>query len=272
MNTRAFTLALIISIFAMFMVYTYIEDRENVLVEKYGKPVTVVVAKVDIKELELIDDSKVTVKSVPQTFAAPGHFKTMKDLDDGLIATVPILKGEQVTKPRVTFPGMRTGLAHTVSNGKRAVAITITEKQAVSKLLKPGDKVDIIAAIDYSAGRKDMQKVMTILQDVHVLSTGMNMTNNIPLIGMKTPKVIRKMNLSTYSQYNTVTMELDPYQVQKLVFLLTFTGIPPYLSLRAKSDNKVVRIKPTKIFDLLGEDASEAKAFFSDKYSKKGAR
>jgi pilus assembly protein CpaB len=272
MNTRAFTLALIISIFAMFMVYTYIEDRENVLVEKYGKPVTVVVAKVNIKELELIDDSKVTVKSVPQTFAAPGHFRKVKDLEDGMIATVPILKGEQITKPRVSFPGFKTGLARTVSAGKRAIAITITEKQAVSKLLKPGDRVDVLAAIDYSAGRKDMQKVMTILQDVLVLSTGMNMTNSIPLIGIKTPKVIRKMNLSTYSQYNTVTMELDPYQVQKLVFLLTFTGIPPYLSLRNSSDNKVVRIKSTRIFDLLGEDASEAKAFFSDKYSKKGAR
>ena len=145
MNTRAFTLALIISIFAMFMVYTYIEDRENVLVEKYGKEVTVVVAKVNIKELELLDDSKVTVKSVPQTFAAPGHFRKVKDLEDGMIATVPILKGEQIAKPRVSFPGFKTGLARTVSAGKRAIAITITEKQAVSKLLKPGDRVDVLA-------------------------------------------------------------------------------------------------------------------------------
>jgi pilus assembly protein CpaB len=271
MNTRAFTLALIISAFAMMMVYTYIEDQQSSIIKKYGKKITVVVAKVNIKELELIDDSKISVKTIPQSFAAPGHFKEMKQLEN-TIATTPILKGEQITKPRITFPGQKTGLARQVSMGKRAIAITITEKQAVSKLIKPGDRVDILAAIDYSSGRKELQKTMTILQDILVLSTGMNMTNSIPLIGIKTPRVIRKMNLSTYNQYNTVTLELDPYQVQKIVFLLTFSGIPPYLSLRNSSDNKIIRIKSTRIFDLLGDDGPEAKAFFSDQNKQKGGR
>lgn len=267
MNTRAFTLALIISLFAMFMVYTYIEDQQTAIIKQYGKKITVVVAKVNIKELELIDDSKISVKTIPQSFAAPGHFKKMDQLEN-TIATTPILKGEQITKPRITFPGQKTGLARQVSMGKRAIAITITEKQAVSKLIKPGDRVDILAAIDYTSGQKDQQKVFTVLQDILVLSTGKNMTNSIPLIGVKTPRVIRKMNLSTYNQYNTVTLELDPYQVQKIVHLLSFAGIPPYLSLRNSSDNKIVRIKSTRIFDLLGEDSSEAKSFFQSQKNK----
>ncbi len=271
MNTRAFTLALIISAFAMMMVYTYIEDQQSVIIKKYGKKITVVVAKVDIKELELIDDSKILVKTIPKSFASPGHFKKMSELEN-TIATTPILKGEQITKPRITFPGQKTGLARQVSMGKRAIAITITEKQAVSKLIKPGDRVDVLAAIDYSSGRKDLQKTMTLLQDVLVLSTGMNMTNSIPLIGVKTPRVIRKMNLSTYSQYNTVTLELDPHQVQKMVFLLNFSGIPPYLSLRNSNDTKIMRRKSTRIFDLLGDDSSEAKSFFSEQNKAKGGR
>ena len=82
--------------------------------------------------------------------------------------------------------------------------------------------------VDYSAGRKRYAKSDDYSSRCLVLSTGMNMTNSIPLIGIKTPKVIRKMNLSTYSQYNTVTMELDPYQVQKLVF---FTNLYRYSTL-----------------------------------------
>ncbi len=266
MNSRAFTLAFIIAGFSMFMVHTYIEDQKSIIIKNYGTKVPVIIAKKDIKELELIDDSKVVLKTVPQSFAEPGSFRSISEIEN-TIATVPIIKGEQITKPRVTYPGAKTGLSRQVSAGKRAIAINITEKQAVSKLIKPGDRVDILAAIDYSSGRKDMQKVKTILQDVLVLSTGMSMTNSIPIYGVKTPTVIKKMNLSTYTRYNTVTLELTPYQVQKLVFLLTYSGSPPYLTLRNNEDKNVVRIKSTDIFDVVGEDdIGEAKNFFARKY------
>ncbi|MBT3585286.1 MAG: Flp pilus assembly protein CpaB [Halobacteriovoraceae bacterium] len=267
MNTRAFTLALIIAGFAMFLVHTYVEDQQAVFTKKFGTKITVVVASKDIKELELIDDSKIQVTSIPQSFASPGHFRKMKELENTM-ATVPILKGEQITKPRVTYPGANTGLARQVSVGKRAMAINITEKQAVSKLIKPGDRVDILASIDYASGRKDLQKVKTILQDILVLSTGKSMTNSIPLYGIKVPSAIKAMRVPTYVKYNTVALELDPFEVQKLTFLLSYSGIPPYLSLRNNNDKKRVRIKATKLYDILQEDAPEAKSFFDNKYKK----
>ncbi len=265
MNTRAFTLALIISGLAMAMVYTYIEDQKAALFQKYGTLSSVVVAKQDIQELELIDDSKIVTITVPRSFLAPGHFKEVKELAN-TIATVPIKKGEQITKPRVTYPGSKTGLSRQVSSGKRAVAINITDKQAVSKLIKPGDRVDVIAAIDYAAGRMDMKKAHTILQDVLVLATGRSMTNSIPMIGVETPRVIRTMKLNTYSNYNAVTLELDPYQTQKLIFMINHLNATPYLALRNNNDKKTVRITPTKIYDILGDDAAEARTYFQDKY------
>ncbi|MBL6989286.1 MAG: Flp pilus assembly protein CpaB [Bacteriovoracaceae bacterium] len=270
MNTRAFTLALVIAIAAMFMVHTYIEDQKSSLIRDYGVPSTVVIAKMDIKELELIDDSKITTKTVPQNFLSPGHFKNMKALQN-TVATVPILKGEQITKPRVTYPGAKTGLSRQVSVGKRAMSININAEHGVSKLIKPGDRVDLLAAIDYTAGRKDKQETKTVLQDVLVLSTGYNMTNSIPIYGMKTPKVIRKMNASIYTQYNTVTLELSPFDVQKIVYLKTFANARPYLSLRNNSDKEQVDLGATKIFDLLGNNVErqEAKRFFADKYKRK---
>ena len=268
MNTRALTLALVIAGFAMMMVYTYIEDQKSAMIKEYGIQSSVVVAKNDIQELELIDDSKVEVKTVPANFLSPGHFKTIKELEN-TIATVPIIKGEQITKPRVTYPGIKTGLSRQVSVGKRAVAITVNERDAVGRLIKPGDRVDVIATIDISQGqRRDLQKSRTFLQDVLVLATGMSMTNSIPMYGIETPKVIRTMNLNTYTNYGTITVELDPYDVQKLQFMLAYGGGTIGISLRNNSDKEPVRLRATQIYDVLGDDASEAKAFFSEKYLK----
>ncbi|WP_372653262.1 Flp pilus assembly protein CpaB [Halobacteriovorax sp.] len=270
MNTRALTLALIIAVFAMFMVYTYIDDEKTKIIKKYGKEQSVVIAKTDIKELELIDDSKVTVTSMPSNFVHEKAFKTIKEIQN-TVATVPILKGEQITKPRVSWPDERSGLSRQVAVGKRAISLDVSERASVGKLIKPGDRVDILAGIDYAGGRKDLQKMKTILQDVLILSTGKSISGNLPIIGVKTPRVIKKMKLNTYSDYGTVTLELDPYEVQKLVFILSYnSGTPPYLALRNNTDKEVVRIKSTKLFDILGEDASEAKIFFSEKYKGQG--
>jgi len=268
MNTKAFTLALVIAGFSMFMVYSYIEDQTRAMTKKFGQMETVVVAKVDINELELIDDSKVMTTTMPGKFLSPGHFKTVKGVQN-TIATVPILKGEQITKPRVMYPGQRTGLSRQVSVGKRAIAILVDERQAVGKLLRPGDRVDIIAKFVYASGRTDLDKTKTILQDVLFLSTGFSMTNEIPLIGMKTNNSIRKMNLNTYTRYTTITVELDPFQAQKLTHVVKLIDTKPVLVLRNNSDQKRLRIPSTKVFDVLDEDAAEARLYFEEKQKKK---
>ena len=272
MNTRAFTLALVIAGIAVFMVYTYLEDQKSTYISKYGTEVSVVVAKRDIKELELLDDTMLIVKPVPKSFASPGSFTTIKSLENTM-ATVPIMAGEQVTKPRVTYPGSKTGLSRQVSIGKRAIAIQISERQAVSKLIKPGDRVDILAPIDISNGQKDMQKTSTILQDVLVLSTGKSMTNAIPIYGVKTPREIKTMKAQVYDRYDTVTLELTPYEAQKLIFLIYWTGARPWLSLRNNNDKKIERFKPTDIFEVIGEEGrAEAKAFFQQQKKVRGGR
>lgn len=257
--TRAFTLSLIIAGIAMFMVYSYIEGREAQFIQEYGTATPVVYAKTDIKEMELIDDRKVGIKTVPNNFKEPGVFTKVEELYN-TIASVPIKKGEQITKPRITYPGSRSGLSRQISIGKRAMSIQLSENEAVSKLIKPGDRVDILALLDYAGGRKEMLKVKTVLQDVYVLATGLSVTKEIPLVGMKVDKEIKKMNLNNYTNYNTVTLELSPYEVQKLIFLIKTSGI--YLSLRNNDDKKLESISGTKLFDVLGDDAAEAKAFF----------
>ncbi|AYF43215.1 MULTISPECIES: Flp pilus assembly protein CpaB [Halobacteriovorax] len=270
MNTRAFTLALVIAMVAMFMVHTYIEDQQSALIKKYGTMSSVLVAKEDIREFDLLDETKVSIVTVPQKFLAPGSFKTVKEIEN-TIATVPILKGEQITKPRVTYPGESTGLSREVTVGMRAIAFQVDERSSVGKLIRPGDRVDVLAPMDYTGGaRMDRQKIVTILQDVRVLSTGKSVSNNIPLIGVKTADVVRKMKLNTYSNYTTVTLELSPFQAQKLTHLYLFQSNKPILTLRNINDGEKQLIEGTRLYDILSDaDRNEARAYFNEKYKKK---
>jgi pilus assembly protein CpaB len=252
------------------MVYSFLESKEAQFIKEYGNSTPVVIAKVDIKELELIDDRKVKVRNIPESFIAPGAFTNVQDVFSTL-ATVPILKNEQITKPRVTYPGARTGLASQVSIGKRALSVRVNESQSVSKLIKPGDRVDVLTLIDYAGGRKDKLKIKTVLQNVYVLSTGLSVTNNIPLVGLKTDNEVKTMKLNNYTNFNSVTLELTPFEVQKMIYLIR-AGSGIYLSLRNNDDKKTEVISGTRIFDVLGEDAADAKSFFLERNSQKKRR
>lgn len=270
MNSRAFTTSLLLALIAVMMIYSYIESRETELQSDYGNPTPVVVAKEDIKELEIIDDRKVTLINIPAKFQMPGNFKRVEDLYN-TIAAVPIKKGEQITQPRVTYPGAQSGLSRQISIGKRALSIQVTEGQAVSRLLKPGDRVDILALVDYASGKKERLKVKTVLQDVLVLSTGLYVTNSVPIINIKGDNDSRQMKLNSYTNYNTVTLELTPFEVQKMVFLIS-AGNGIYLSLRNNDDKTIERIVATKLYDVLGEDAAEAKTYFAEQMAKETKR
>lgn len=273
MNSRAFTTSLILAAVAVLMIYSYISSRETELVSEYGNMTPVVVAREDIKELEIIDDRKVRLENIPAKFQMPGHFSRVEDLYN-TIAAVPIKKGEQITVPRVTYPGAQSGLSRQISIGKRALSIQVTEGQAVSRLLKPGDRVDILALVDYAAGKKEKLKVKTVLQDVLVLSTGLYVTNSVPVINVRGgtgESEPRQMKLNSYTNYNTVTLELTPFEVQKMVFLVS-AGNGIYLSLRNNDDKTIERISATRLYDVLGEDAAEAKTYFAEQGARETKR
>jgi len=271
MNSRAFTLSLVIAGIAMFMVYSFLEGREAQFVEEYGNPSPVVVAKVDIKELELIDDRKLKIENIPKKFQMPGHFKKIEELYNTIAAT-PIKADEQITRPRITYPGAQSGLSRQIAVGKRALSVQVQESTAVSKLIKPGDRVDVLATIDYAGGRKERIKVKTVLQDVLVLSTGLYVTNSIPLVNLQTSETdSREMKLNKYVNFNSVTLELDPYEVQKMIFIIS-SGSGIHLTLRNNDDKSIERTTGTRLYDVLGEDAAEAKAYFAEQLAKEKAR
>jgi pilus assembly protein CpaB len=253
MNNRAFTISFIVAVLAVSMVYSYVTSTEEAYKMQYGTEVSVVVAKRDIKELDILDETNLTTKTMPGSFKQPGTAMDPKDFK-GALAIAPIMKDEQITRSKVTSLGARTGLARQVAIGKRAVTVRINDESGVAKLLKPGDRVDVLAATDPTGtGNKLAIEMRTILQDVLVLATGKYVTNTLPGILEVDPfkdNQKTKLSLSEYRQFPNITLEVDPFQAQSLVFAATQLPGGVYMVLRNNDDNTKEELQMTRMDDL----------------------
>lgn len=266
MNNRALTLSLVMAVIAVFFVSSYVTSIEEEAKKKFGTEVLVIKAKKDIKEMETLTENVIELERVPKRFLEPSavYFEKKEADQDtsaglralaGRIAIVPIKKGEQISGNKVSDPGMRTGLSPQVAPGRRAISVPISEVTGLSKLVKPGDRIDLIAVID-TDGKKENRIAKTILQDVVVLSTGRNVTSNIarsvepdPFNGKD-----RIKNLTEDPNFNTVTLEVEPLQVQMLALILNNGDNALTLSLRNNDDSERVQTPVTNVRDVLGSD------------------
>jgi len=266
MNNRALTLSLVMAALAVFFVQSYVTSVEEDARAKYGSEVLVVVAKKDIKEMDTINETHFETKRVPKKFLEPAAIafqhrelneddnKILKDLVRN-VALVPIKKGEQLTINKLTEPGVRTGLAPQIAPGRRAITIPVSENTGVGKLIKPGDRVDVIGILDSGKG-KEGKLARTILQDVVVLAAGRAVTNNIPRIiendgpGSKD----RYRSLAEDTTFNSITLEVEPVQAQALALVMANGDSAIYLSLRNNDDSERQNFPGTIFTDLVGPD------------------
>ena len=196
-----------------------------------------VVAVRDVGEMETLDDSMVEMKEYPSNFMQPGVALSIEDVV-GLVALAPITKGEQVLRTKVTRPGPMTGLSLQVTPKRRALTIPIDEMRGVAKLLKPGDRVDIIAALDIRDGAVQRREIKTLMQDVLILATGIKVVNELPRVFEEISGESFIRNIRPATNFNTITVEAAPKDVQDLVYVLSTSPGSLFLSLRHPNDHE----------------------------------
>ena len=276
MNSRAMTLSVFMAGIAVFFVMSSVSSIEEQAKQKFGDEVTVLVAKSDIKEMDTILDTMVEPKSVPKRFVEPAAIaftsQVKEDSADyamgtkrliGNVAIVPIKKGEQLSLNKITEPNLRTGLAPQVTPGKRAISISVGETESVAKLIKPGDRVDIIAVIDVGAtGGRDGRLAKTVFQDVVILAVGRSITNNLarkismdPSSGKSTVH-----SLSEYDGYSSVTLELDPGQAQLVAAIVASPQNKLILTLRNNDDTDRTALGNARALDAFDAPRAPASA------------
>ncbi|MEK7791400.1 MAG: Flp pilus assembly protein CpaB, partial [Deltaproteobacteria bacterium] len=257
-HPRAVLISLIIAVVSVLLIWSFVNQKTRSVLE-LARAKKVVVASGDINELTLIDETMLQVNSVPQTYIQPGTYSDIKEVV-GLITTVPIKKGEQILQNKLLFEETQTKLSTRVNKGKRAITVPVTEIHGVGKLVKPGDRVDILSSIDYGQGDRERREVKTVLQDVLVIATGRNVIASIPTEVVKNPITGKEERQDLRRVvYSTVTVEVTPEEAQGIVFLLTAGEGNIFMSLRNTDDRSIEKLYTTDEDKILGPRSGKAR-------------
>jgi pilus assembly protein CpaB len=251
-ETRTLWISIGAALFAVFLLYSYTNERSNELAKKFGAQKTVVVASKDINEMQTIDESMLQTTAQPVEFLQPDALSDVNDAV-GLVALAPIKAGEQILQNKIMKPGPVTGLSLQVSPGKRAVTLPIDEMRGVAKLLKPGDRIDIIAALDVGHPPNQHREVKTILQDVSVLAAGLNVVNELPRLFEHNGKEDFVKNMRADTNFSTITIEASPTDSQNLIYILATSPGSLFVTLRHPTDHSPIVLPETTIETVLGK-------------------
>lgn len=253
-QTRTLWISVGAALLAIFLLYSWSQEQKTSMAKQYGARKRVVVASQDIAEMETIDESKLEYIERPVEFIPEGAINEPEGAV-GQVAAVPIKKGQPLLQTALLLPGAETGLSMEISPGKRAIALPVDDIRGVTRLLKPGDRIDLIAAVDYGKGQDAHREVRTIMQDVVVLATGLNVVNKIPrrfeLDG--NGKTINRINLSANVNFSTITIEAKPDEAQQLVYILATSPGSLFTVLRHPNDRLQAAPRVTMVEDLLGK-------------------
>jgi len=260
-QSRAFLVSMVIALLGMVLVYLYVEKRSDEVKLEFGNEVTVVVASKDIQELQKIELSMLTTKTVPNSFKQPGAYDDPNAFE-GAVASAPIRAGEQVLATKVLMPGAATGISAQIAISRRAMSIPVNDVSGVTRLIKPGDRIDLITNIQYQVDADRFSETKTVMQNVHVLAVGELIQNKVPAAIEMDPVSgsQRAIDLRNSRAYSTITVEVTPDQAQQLVFILENPQAAGGLTvtLRNPVDRVISSVSTTTVDEVLGQDSRKA--------------
>jgi pilus assembly protein CpaB len=175
MNSRLISVlvfALVVSAVASFFLYRFLSSRmETAQAAPTG---TAVIATRPLPIGTLIKDADVKVASWGSDLPAGAVTKVEDAVGRGVVT--PILEKEPLVDARLAPKGGGAGLAATIPQGMRAVAVSVNEVVGVAGFATPGMHVDVLVSgnppgiITSSTG----PQTHTVLQNIEVLSAGQN--------------------------------------------------------------------------------------------------
>jgi pilus assembly protein CpaB len=283
-NKRAILISLICFSISMMLIWGYVQVRENELTSTFGEYVDVVVADGPffqkeatdfIPEYTTITNDMVRVEhKMFKSFKQPPTVSKVEDVI-GKATFVAIGQGEQVTLTKLVNPDGKPVLDRQVERKMRAVTIMVSPQSGVGRLIRPGNRVDVLIAPLYDSGGATQVEVKTLFQNVTVLATGKHIQNEVPTrvdrdlltyIEEANNKLKRKdlfggspEQISTSrpdDNYTHVTLQLTTEDAEKLIYLShKFGDRAVYLTLRNSADPEIAKIQTTLLDDVLGPDS-----------------
>jgi len=224
--------AFIVSAGASFLLYRLVSSRMSADAKQ---PTTqVMVASRTLPIGTLISDMDVKMGA----WSGPLPLNAMTKKEDvvgrGVIQTV--IEGETILEARLAPRGAGAGLAATIPEGMRAVAVRVNEVVGVAGFVVPGMRVDILVMGQPPSGGGGVGTITkTLLQNVEVLSAGQNIEKD----AQGKPVTVQVVNLLvTPEDAEILSLASNDMRIQ--------------LILRNPLDNKETKTKGTSAAEILG--------------------
>ena len=254
-SRKIIMIAAVFGIVAVLLVQAFLSKVEN----KYrigAEPVNVLVAKGYISEGTLVTEYMVEVKRIPRNFLAPGAITSVRQLmnEQGIYINatlVPILENEQITSTKLIQPGKETGMSIIIPEGYRAVSVEVTDVTGVARLIKPGDRVDVIGSTEFIIKYKPVVRTFTALQNILVLAYDQRImgTTATPEQKKGEGKELVEAEAGGQEKIPTVTLALTPSQAQTIKHLAKVGEIN--FSLRPIGEKTIIGLAVVETGDLI---------------------
>ena len=243
MNRRLVTIllaAFVVAALCSVLVYRLVGMR---IASAKPQPATrVVAAAADIKIGTVLSAPDLTTVQIQGTVPKNAILDAKNAIGRGV--TSPIYANEPILESRLAPVGSGGGLAATIKDGYRAIAVRVDQVVGVAGFVTPGMHVDVlISGVPPSAqgGGANNTQVRTVLQNIEVLSAGTD---------------IQKDAEGKPQQVQVVNLLVTPEQAQVLALASNETRIQ--LVLRNPLDQKVSPVQGTAMTNLFLEQSQPA--------------
>ncbi len=161
--------AFAIAVAGSFIVYRLVGNR---LGAPQQAATRVVVALNDVKLGSVLRDVDLSTTDIIGTLPKGAILKKEDAIGRGVISN--LYQGEPILESRLAARGSGGGLAATISQGMRALAVKVDEVVGVAGFVTPGMRVDVLISGNPPGpvNPAEGMKVKTLLQNIEVLSAG----------------------------------------------------------------------------------------------------
>lgn len=238
-------LSVLIGVLAFWLTRGYLKAEREALFKDAEKVVAVVAARDlaagTVLRMEDLGEMEVFRVAISGQHVLPEEFKAIL----GKRLRFEVRKHQPILWSHVDVPErQRFGLAPMIKPGMRALSLSIGGDAAVSGLVAPNDRVDILGTFTMPSRRQPGQVeavTFTLLQDVSVLATGQRLART---------EMGGPAQLDVRGGYSTVTFEVTPREAELLVFAQHMKG-QLTLTLRNPDDLGFEREVPEVNFEYL---------------------
>lgn len=245
MNRRLVTIllaAFVVAALCSVLVYRLVGMR--IAASKPQPSTRVVAAARDIKIGTVLSAPDLTTIQIMGTVPKSAILDAKNAIGRGV--TSSIYTGEPILDDRLAPMGSGGGLAATIKDGMRAIAVRVDQVVGVAGFVLPGMRVDVLISgvpPNANSGGNNNTQVRTVLQNIEVLSAGTD---------------IQKDAEGKPQQVQVVNLLVTPEQAQVLALASNETRIQ--LVLRNPLDTKVAPVEGTAMTNLfLDQNAPASK-------------